>query len=81
MTASVILGACLPQKPPASTARPNPYPQRNRSAKPWNRLAGARGRSAQPASFPLRRPFTASVRPDHHGFAERLPRSGDRHAL
>ena len=26
MTASVILGACLPQKPPASTARPNPYP-------------------------------------------------------
>ena len=25
MTASVILGACLPQKPPASTARPNPY--------------------------------------------------------
>ncbi len=28
MTASVILGACLPQKPPASTARPNPYRQR-----------------------------------------------------
>ena len=25
MTASIILGACLPQKPPASTARPNPY--------------------------------------------------------
>ena len=25
MTASVILGACLPQKPPPSTARPNPY--------------------------------------------------------
>ena len=27
MTASVILGACLPQKSPASTARPNPYHQ------------------------------------------------------
>ena len=32
MTASVILGACLPQKPPASTARPNPYTPGKRSA-------------------------------------------------
>ena len=25
MTAPLILGACLPQNPPLSTARPNPY--------------------------------------------------------
>ena len=32
MTASVILGACLPQKPLVSTARPNPYHYDDRHA-------------------------------------------------
>ena len=32
MTASVILGACLPQKPPDSKARPNPYTRSDRHA-------------------------------------------------
>ena len=42
------------------------------SAKPWNRPAGARGRGPQPAGFRSTRPFSASARPNHHGFAEHL---------
>ena len=49
MTASVILGACLPQKPPAFTARPNPYVIGNGSVGPvGDRLD--RGRFLVPAN-------------------------------
>ena len=49
----------------------------NRSAKPWNRPARAGHQGARPRGFRSGRSFTAAVRPNQHGLAERSPARGE----